>query len=102
MTNYELPSDQQRLDDWTALCAWLEEQSYNASYDPRCQGAYLTSAGSLPKNVEGAKALNRYIRQITAERKRLQVIYWAVGYGWRLHKDYREKLAAEQERINKL
>lgn len=107
---YILPDDQQRLDDWRALCAWLEERRYNASYEPRCQGAYLLAVGTLPRqrfnyttkeweNDPDAPAVNRYVRAITAERKRLGLVFWSSGHGWRLRKDYKEKLDAEQQRI---
>jgi hypothetical protein len=97
----ELPDERQRLADWEALCAWLEERSYNASYRPRCQGEYLLSAGhiTLPEQPDVARAINRQTRAITAERRRLQLVYWSTGLGWRLRKDYKEKLAAERKRI---
>lgn len=98
----ELPDERQRLADWEALCAWLEDRPYNASYRPRCQGEYLLSAGHLvlPKErSEVARAINRQTREITKERNRLQLVYWATGWGWRLRKDYKEKLEAERKRI---
>lgn len=107
---YELPSDQQRLEDWRALCAWLEERRYNASYNPRCQGAYLLAVHTMPRqrfNYEtqawesdtDAPMYNRYVRAIKAERKRLDLVFWSSGYGWRLRKDYKEKLEAEAARL---
>lgn len=118
----------ERLDDWEALCAWLEERSYNASYEPRCRGAYLLTTPYSPQRtirvedpdappllignraiprmkeipnpkLAEEKALAKWSREITAERRRLQVVYWASGFGWRLRKDYREKLAAERVRL---
>ena len=119
----------ERLDDWEALCNWLEERSYNASYEPRCRGAYLLSTPYSPQRtirVEDTdaaplvlpdgrtfprmkeipnpklaeeKALAKWSREITAERNRLALVYWATGYGWRLRKDYREKIAAERQRL---
>lgn len=118
----------ERLDDWEALCNWLEDRAYNASYEPRCRGAYLTATPyspyrtvrvddpdqppyiingtAVPRQKEipnpklaEEKALAKWTRMITAERQRLGLIYWASGYGWRLRKDYREKLAAERERL---
>lgn len=120
----------ERLDDWEALCNWLEDRAYNAAYEPRCRGSYLlntpysphrtiwvddTDAPPLvlhggstiiprrkevpnPKLAE-EKAIAKWTREITAERQRLQLVYWASGYGWRLRKDYREKIAAERERL---
>jgi hypothetical protein len=119
----------ERLDDWEKLCAWLEDRSYNASYQPRCPEAYLlntpysphrtisvddTDAPPLvlydgqtiprkkevpnPKLAE-EKALAKWTREITKERNRLQLVYWATGFGWRLRKDYKEKIAAERERL---
>lgn len=99
MTAFELPDERQRLDDWQALCAWLEGRPYNASYNPKCQGDYLLNTGSVHRSNKDAKAINRWIRQITAERTRLQLVYWAIGWGWRLRKDYKEKLEAERKRI---
>lgn len=97
----ELPDERQRLADWIALCAWLESRPYNASYKVRCQGEYLLSAGHiiLPDKPDVAKAINRQTRAITKERTRLQLVYWATGWGWRLRKDYKEKLEAERKRI---
>lgn len=107
----------ERLDDWEALCAWLEDRPYNAAYEPRCRGAYLlntpyparrtiweTQADGRVKEVpnpklDEEKALSKWTREITAERRRLGLVYWASGYGWRLRKDYREKLQAERAAI---
>lgn len=119
----------ERLDDWEALCNWLEDRAYNASYEPRCRGAYLTSTPYSPQRtirvedpdqallvlydgrtvsrmkevpnpkLADEKALAKWSRMITAERRRLGLIYWASGFGWRLRKDYKEKLAAERERL---
>jgi hypothetical protein len=120
----------ERLDDWEALCDWLEGRRYNASYEPRCRGAYLlatpyspcrtiqvedTDAPPLvlydgrtiprkkeipnPKLAE-EKALAKWTREITKERNRLALVYWASGFGWRLRKDYKEKIAAERERLS--
>lgn len=117
----------ERLDDWEALCNWLEDRPYNASYEPRCQGAYLLNMpysphrtirvedpDAAPLRIGGQvvprmkdipnpklseeKALAKWTREITAERRRLQLVYWSSGLGWRLRKDYREKLQAERER----
>jgi hypothetical protein len=106
----DIPDDMQRLADWRALCAYLEDRPYNASYEPRCREAYLLSVGTLPRKrfdyvtreyVDDPRApeVNRFVRFITAERRRLQVIYWASGWGWRLRKDYKEKLDAEEQRL---
>ena len=107
---HTLPSDQQRLDDWRALCAWLEDRAYNASYEPRCQGSYLLAVHTLSRtrynfetheyeNDPRAPAYNRYVRAIKAERKRLDLVFWSTGHGWRLRKDYKEKLDAEAARL---
>ena len=41
----------ERLDDWEALCAWLEERPYNAAYEPRCRGAYLLATPYSPQRT---------------------------------------------------
>ena len=118
----------ERLDDWEALCNWLEDRPYNAAYNPRCQGAYLLNTPYSPQRtirvddpdapplllgdrviprqkdipnprLAEEKALAKWTREITAERRRLQLVYWSSGHGWRLRKDYREKLVAERARL---
>jgi hypothetical protein len=107
----------ERLADWDALCAWLEAQPYNASYAPGSRGAYLLT-GPCPArkevqardafgryawvanpNLEKEKEIARYCREIVKERRRLQLVYWSSGHGWRLRKDYREKIEAERVRL---
>lgn len=112
----------ERLADWEALCAWLEERPYNASYRPSCRGAYLlqdfyparrtveivdttaeprTFLGRVfyPKKTipnpdyPAERERARWCAEIVRERRSIGLVYWAVGYGWRLRKDYREKLA---------
>jgi hypothetical protein len=120
--------DAERLADWEALCAYLEEQPYNAAYEPRCQGAYLLTslysphstiyvddpdappliiAGrSVPRkkevpnpNLVQEKEIAQNCRAIVAERRQLGLVFWSTGHGWRLHKDYKEKLAAERAKL---
>ena len=117
-----------RLDDWQALCDWLEERAYNASYEPRGRGAYLLSgyyparrmipvddpnnppyiiAGQpVPRKTDvpnpeyqAERKRAAYYRLIVKERSRLMLVYWATGYGWRLRKDYQAKIDAERERL---
>jgi len=120
-----------RLDDWQALCDWLEDRAYNASYNPKCRGAYLLSGyyparrtisvddtDRLPIFVyNGVPSYHKkdypnpeyqaerkraaYYTLIVKERSRLQLVYWATGYGWRLRKDYQAKIDAERERLSK-
>lgn len=119
----------ERLDDWEALCNWLEDRAYNASYEPRCRGAYLLTGlytvhktirvpdpDATPRIIGGhtvqpqkeipnpklaeEKEIARQCREIVKERRRLQLVYWASGWGWRLRKDYREKIAAERARLS--
>ena len=118
-----------RLDDWQALCDWLEDRAYNASYEPTCRGAYLLS-GYYPARrtiqindhdrppvfvfnnqpvyhkkeipnpeyqIERKRA--QWHTMIVKERSRLQLVYWATGYGWRLRKDYQAKIDAERARL---
>jgi hypothetical protein len=121
----------ERLDDWAALCDWLEDRSYNASYEPRCRGAYLLTGFYSPHktisvddpdrpplvimgrevprkkeipnpNLAQEKEIARKCRAIVLERRRLQLVFWSSGHGWRLHKDYREKIAAERARLTAL
>lgn len=123
-----MTTDLERLDDWAALCDWLEGQAYNAHYEPRCRGAYLLTGlysphrtirvddpdmppltimgRSIPRqkeipnpNLAEEKALARRCRAIVNERRRLQLVFWSTGHGWRLHKDYREKIATERARL---
>jgi hypothetical protein len=120
--------DAERLADWEALCAYLEEQPYNAAYEPRCQGAYLLMGAYSPRrtihindpdapplviagrtvprkkevpnpNLAQEKEFARKCRAIVTERRRLAVVYWSTGHGWRLRKDYKEKLALERAKL---
>jgi hypothetical protein len=119
-----------RLDDWQALCDWLEDRAYNASYNPNCRGAYLLSGyyparrtipvddPNNPPYIIAGRAVPRktdipnpeyqaerkraqFYTLIVKERSRLQLVYWATGYGWRLRKDYQAKIDAERERLSK-
>jgi len=118
----------ERLGDWEALCNWLEDRPYNASYDPNCRGAYLLTGFYSPHktiraidadaptrilgdrvlpnykdipnpNMEAEKETARNCRTIVLERRRLRLVFWSTGHGWRLHSDYREKLAAERAKL---
>lgn len=118
----------ERLADWEALCEWLEDRPYNASYDPGSRGAYLLTGFYSPHktirvvdtdapplvimgressrykdipnpNLAHEKEIAARCREIVKERRRLQIVYWSSGMGWRLRKDYREKLAAEREKL---
>lgn len=107
----------ERLADWEALCNWLEDMPYNASYEPRCQGAYLLT-GPCParKEIQARDSYGRYAwvanpnlakekeiakrcREIVLERRRLGLVFWSSGHGWRLHKNYRDVLEAERKKI---
>ncbi len=118
----------QRLDDWQALCDWLEAKPYNASYQPGSRGAYLLS-GYYPArktisvddpdqppirigghivqrkkdvpNPDWRKERDRarFYALIVKERSRLGLVFWSTGHGWRLHKDYQEKIDAERARL---
>lgn len=74
-----------RLVHWRAMCAWLEAQPYNASYR------------GLPHNYLLARA-----KRIADERRRLALIFWSTGHGWRLRKDYAASLDAEEQRLTAL
>jgi len=119
----------ERLADWQALCDWLEDRAYNASYEPRCRGAYLLSGPWAARRTISVDDLDRppffvyngvpayrkkdvpnpeyqaerkraaFYALIVKERSRLQLVYWATGYGWRLRKDYKEKIEAERVRL---
>jgi len=118
----------ERLGDWEALCNWLEDRPYNASYNPNCRGAYLLTGFYSPHktirvddpdapplliqgravarqkeipnpNMEAEKETARNCRTIVIERRRLRLVFWSTGHGWRLHSDYREKLAAERAKL---
>lgn len=78
--------------DWERLCAWLEAQPYNASYKPGVCGYLLMTAEGYTIKEYGREQYDR-VRRMDSERKALDLVYWAIGYGWRLQKDYAEKLA---------
>jgi hypothetical protein len=131
MTSPTPDEQREMLADWRALCDWLEACPYNASYDPRCQGSYLLATpytatrtirvddpdapplrfgerevlrqkDAPNPNLAEELELSRRSRMLTRERKRLGLVFWSTGHGWRLHKDYREKLEAEQQRLDAL
>ncbi len=107
----------ERLADWEALCNWLEDRPYNASYNPGSRGAYLLT-GPCParKEVQSRNAYGRYewvanpdlakekeiakrCREIVKERRSLGLVFWSTGHGWRLHKGYRDIIVAEREKL---
>ena len=88
----------ERLAAWESLCAYFEGLRYNATYYPSHPHAYLLCrppSGAYPRSAAGRASA----RQIVAERRSIQVIYWRTGKGWQLRKDYREKLAALRAEI---
>jgi hypothetical protein len=87
-----------RLEEWEALCAWLEERPYNASYRPQVNAHLTAQVKDYPAYRRG-QANHDAAKRIEAERKELAVIYWATGFGWRLRKDYKAKLVAARERV---
>jgi hypothetical protein len=123
-----MSSAAERIDDWEALCNWLEEQPYNASYHPSGRGAYLLTGFYSPHKtisvddpdappllIGGRRVLRkkdipnpdlakekdiaRRCREIVLERRRLGLVFWSTGHGWRLHSNYRETIAAERARL---
>ncbi len=120
-----------RLDDWQALCDHLESKPFNASYEPRGREAYLLSGyyparrtikvddhdrppafvydghpAYYKKDVpnpeyQAERKRAAYYTLIVKERRRLQLVYWSTGHGWRLRKDYQAKIDAERERLLK-
>ncbi len=126
-----MKSDLERLDDWAALCDWLEDRAYNASYNPHCRGAYLLTGpfparrfitvddlDTPPLKIGGHEVRRKkdipnpdlaqererakVCRAIVRERSRLGLVFWSSGHGWRLHKDYRERIEAERARLQAL
>lgn len=64
---------------WHDFCAWLEDRKYNA-----CHTSFIPSR--FQSLISGKnEARNR--------RYQLDLIMYQSGYGWRLRKNYREKLA---------
>lgn len=59
--------------DFIKLCYWLKEQPYHASYTMKFW--------SQRRDYEIAR-LRRYCR----------VVFWSTGHGWRLRKNWRERL----------
>ena len=87
-----------RLAQWEELCQWLEDRPYNAAY--RIINAHLTNRASEYPAAQWGKEAHAAAKQIEVERKELGLIFWSSGHGWRLHKDYKEKLAAARARLN--
>lgn len=80
------------LELWRDFCLWLEGQPYNAAYRIPSPYGRLTLT---TKHITKSQYPEHYPRakKYEQQRKALQLIYWASGYGWRLHKNYRETLA---------
>ncbi len=81
----------QRVADWERLCAWLEDQPYNASYRVACCGHLLITIQGYAVSRDGKETYDR-VKRLDRERKALGLVYWASGWGWRLRKDYAAKL----------
>lgn len=80
---------------WDAVCKWLEEKPYNASYYLHdCPWPIL-----FIKRPVGDDQQRKRDRYLIKQRRKLQLTFWSTGHGWRLHSDYREKLAALAESI---
>jgi hypothetical protein len=70
-----LPID---LAPWRQLCEWLEAKPYNASYKgPGQPLGELLGMGKVQVD----------------ERRRVRLVFWSSGHGWRLHKNWQERLA---------
>jgi len=84
-----------RIEHWRQLCAWLEARPYNASYNPSIEGApYSYLLRKVPMVRYSTLEERRNFRRVVAERRAARLVYWAEGFGWRLRKDYRDKLQA--------
>ncbi len=81
----------QHVADWERLCAWLEDQPYNASYKPGCCGHLLITLQGYTVKEYGKEHYDT-VKRLDRERKVLDLVYWASGWGWRLRKDYAAKL----------
>lgn len=87
-----------RLAQWEELCQWLEDRPYNAAYRLGVHAHLTAQAKDYPVSRNGHET-HAMAKQIEAERKALGLIFWSTGHGWRLHKDYKEKLAAARARL---
>lgn len=80
------------IDLWRAFCAWLEDRPYNASYHVPGKFSWLIAQErDNPAYLSGV-AQHAAAKAAAAVRRDYQLVYWASGYGWRLHKNYREEL----------
>jgi hypothetical protein len=69
---------------WRALCEWLDAQKYKAAYQSEMPERFrlLVYRGG---NKTGQRAREA--------REHVQLIFYGEGWGWRLRKCWRERLA---------
>lgn len=79
-----MPPDYDDLDIWQALCEWLERQARQAAYPPDVPDPFthLTYIGGNSDADAARKVRYRY-----------GLIFYESGWGWRLHADWRDRLA---------
>jgi hypothetical protein len=72
------------LNEWRALCEWLDTQKYKAAYQSEVpeRWRHLVYRGG---NKSGERARET--------RQEAQLIFYWGGWGWRLRKNWRERLA---------
>lgn len=92
----DITLSEEQLQDWSALCEWLEACPYNASYRPPYKHLFVRAAW-YPMHRHSREKHAR-AKRLEAERKALDLVYWATGFGWRLRKDYQAKLDILKQR----
>jgi hypothetical protein len=92
--------DPRDLTVWRALCEHLDGKRYKAEYPgPRHYGP-RTFLSAPPEQWPAFARLIALDKEAVAARRDFALIWWSGGYGWRLRRGWRERLAELEAAAN--
>lgn len=81
----------EQLKEWRAFCGWLNEQKYKCAYSSAvpAEWSHLVYRGG-----------NRKGQQARDARRNAKLIFYWEGWGWRLKKNWRERISELERFVN--
>lgn len=76
------------LEEWEGLCIWLDNQYRKASYSLPLEYKHLISQDKIFVEMRNWLKDNQY-----------QLIFYSSGWGWRLRKDWKDKINRLREQL---
>ncbi|WP_346206802.1 hypothetical protein NSS89_01345 [Caldifermentibacillus hisashii] len=84
-----MKTNKQDLQEWKELCEWLSTKKGKAAY---------TDGIDVNQHLLSQEEIFVQMRKWMNENNVLPV-FWSSGWGWRLRKDWKERLAKAEELI---